>query len=200
MDTENTEVNESQLPQTWFDGTEEVVELLTSLQKEIIKKEGEPDKPLNAYIENKNCRLDNLYRIALSHGLKLVARNPISRTWCSYGNKPLELVKAVSFMFVEKYENYNNALLDLGLTKKTLENWLISHNFPLLKPFLKIAKHLGFEFSWIPQTKFCKTCKYRLHFPHLPNLQICWNMRSKKDNIKETDPACEYYKSLKIGE
>lgn len=199
MDLENIEIQ--QTPEDFNHEGEAVVNLLEQLQKKIVEKEGYSDKNLDAFISSRNCRIDNLYRIANSHNYKLMTRNPNNNEWYSYGNNPLEMVKQISFAFLSMYEeeNHNTILQELGLTRRTLENWLINHNFPLLKPFLKLSEHVGFQFEWKPITKFCKTCKYRLFFNKLSNLQICWNMRSKKDKINEFEPACEFYENLKIG-
>lgn len=192
---------EQQISEEFNHEGEAVVNLLEQLQKQITEKEGYSDKNLDAFISSRNCRIDNLYKIANSHNYKLMARNPNDNEWYSYGNNPFEMVKQISFAFLSMHEdeNHNNILQDLGLTRKTLENWLINHNFPLLKAFLKISEHVGFQFEWKPITKFCKTCKYRLFFNKLPSLQICWNMKSKKDKINEFEPACEFYENLKIG-
>lgn len=185
---------------TFDDGTKRVLEILQALQDEIVKKEGDTNKNLQIYINNGNCRLDNLHKLAFSHGIRLIVRHPITKQWHAYGDRTHEIVKQVCFLFVEQNENYTNALVELGLTRRTIDNWCQIDIYPLLKAFLKLTDHLGFELAWIPQTCFCKTCKYRLSFPVLPRLNICWHPKVKDDLISPYNPACEYFVKLKIGE
>ena len=178
--------------------TRNVADLLQILQNKIIENEGEGDRILQTYIGNGNCRIDNLYKIARSHNFRLATRHPITKDWHTYGDSAHEMVKQICFLFVEQNENYGPALIDLGLTKKTLDNWCQLDNYPLLKAFLKLSFHLNFEFDWIPQTHFCKTCKYRMSFPLSPRLNLCWHPKCKEDHISPDNPACEYYMKLKI--
>ena len=175
------------------DGTNNVVELLQKLQEWIIQKEGEADKTLQAYISNGNCRLDNLYRLAYSHQFRLIVQHPLTKQWHAYGDSAHEMVKQICFLFVEQNENYSITISNLGLTKKSLDNWCLLDNYPLLKPFLILSTYLGFRFNWIPQTHFCKNCKYSMSFPRFPQLNLCWHPKSKRNRISLDNQACEHY-------
>ena len=137
-----------------------VVMILSELQSKIVEKEGDFDRSLQQFIDKGNCRVDNLYILARSHGFRFVAKNPETKCWHAYRDDPLEMTKQICFRYIETYgDNYMNVLEEQGHMKRTFDNWLQKHNSPFLKHLVTIGMVVGFEFSWIPISVFCKTCK-----------------------------------------